>query len=54
MPRPLLVPAPSPSLLQVFCNIRDDEGEHVKTMKACQDTSVMQELEMRKERGRTV
>jgi len=25
------------NLYDVFCNIRDDEGEHVKTMAACQD-----------------
>lgn len=31
---------------------RDDEGEHVKTMKACQDLSVMEELMERREKGR--
>lgn len=28
---------PCDSLLDVFCNIRDDELEHIKTMKACQE-----------------
>lgn len=40
------------SLYDVFSNIRDDEGEHVKTMAACQDESVMQELVDRREQGR--
>eukprot|EP01035_Chromulina_nebulosa_P017635 gene17635-23213_t len=29
------------SLYDVFCNIRDDEQEHVNTMSACQDPSVI-------------
>merc|ERR1712070_50123 len=29
------------NLHDVFCNIRDDEGEHVKTMNACQDENSM-------------
>jgi ubiquinol oxidase len=28
------------NLYDVFCNIRDDEAEHVATMSACQDASV--------------
>ena len=31
---------PCETLLDVFTNIRDDEGEHVATMKACQDPNV--------------
>ena len=31
---------PTDSLLDVFTNIRDDEAEHVATMRACQDPSV--------------
>lgn len=31
---------PCSSLYDVFINIRDDEGEHVKTMAACKDNSV--------------
>ncbi len=37
------------SLYDVFCNIRDDEGEHVATMKACQQFTISGELEERKE-----
>jgi len=29
------------NMYDVFINIRDDEGEHVKTMAACQDFSIM-------------
>lgn len=29
------------TLYDVFCNIRDDEGEHVATMSACQDPQVL-------------
>jgi ubiquinol oxidase len=36
----------------VFVNIRDDEGEHVKTMKACQDDTIAEELEVRREEPR--
>jgi ubiquinol oxidase len=28
------------TLYDVVCNIRDDEGEHVNTMRACQDPEV--------------
>ena len=31
-------------MLDVFCNIRDDEKEHVKTMKACRDYSIVGDL----------
>jgi hypothetical protein len=31
---------PCDSLYDVFCNIAADEGEHVKTMAACQDYAV--------------
>lgn len=30
------------TLYDVFCNIRDDEGEHVKTMSACQGPCVVE------------
>ena len=32
------------NLYDVFSNIRDDELEHVKTMKACEDNSIMVDL----------
>ena len=32
---------PCDNLYDVFCNIRDDEVEHVSTMKACQDYSTI-------------
>lgn len=32
------------TLLDVFCNIRDDEGEHVKTMDACQKDTLASAL----------
>ena len=32
------------NLYEVFCNIRDDELEHVKTMTACEDNSIMTDL----------
>mmetsp|Transcript_27369 Transcript_27369/g.70484 ORF Transcript_27369/g.70484 Transcript_27369/m.70484 type:complete len:444 (-) Transcript_27369:618-1949(-) len=32
------------NLLDVFINIRDDEDEHVKTMKACQNESIARDL----------
>lgn len=38
------------SLYDVFINIRDDEGEHVATMAACQDYTVAAELAAIKER----
>ncbi|KAK9820361.1 hypothetical protein WJX72_009421 [[Myrmecia] bisecta] len=37
------------NLYDVFCNIRDDESEHVKTMKSCQDYSIVAELAGRKD-----
>jgi ubiquinol oxidase len=40
------------NLYDVFINIRDDEGEHVKTMAACQDMSIMTDLEVRRETER--
>ena len=43
---------PCDNLYDVFCNIRDDEGEHVKTMAACQDSSIGGDLEDRREAGR--
>lgn len=45
---------PCETLYDVFSNVRDDEGEHVKTMAACQDGSVMLDLEARREGGRRV
>lgn len=42
---------PCNNLYDVFCNIRDDEGEHVKTMKACQDSSIVDELKERRDLG---
>ncbi len=32
------------NLHDVFINIRDDEGEHVKTMRACQVTVLRQRV----------
>lgn len=40
------------NLYDVFINIRDDEGEHVKTMAACQDMTIMSDLEVRRETER--
>eukprot|EP00955_Chlamydomonas_euryale_P107134 365747-Chlamydomonas_euryale.AAC.11 len=40
------------NLYDVFSNIRDDEGEHVKTMRACQDMTVVNELSERNMRSR--
>lgn len=40
---------PCKTLHDVFINIRDDEGEHVKTMAACQDTTIIDDLEARKQ-----
>ncbi|KAF6253734.1 alternative oxidase-domain-containing protein [Scenedesmus sp. NREL 46B-D3] len=42
------------NLYDVFINIRDDEGEHVKTMAACQDFSIMDDLELRRETERRI
>lgn len=36
------------SLYDVFRNIRDDEGEHVKTMVACQDMSVVMQIDQKR------
>lgn len=36
------------NLYDVFCNIRDDELEHVKTMKACRDYSITDDLAARR------
>ncbi len=33
------------NLYDVFCNIRDDEGEHVKTMRACKENSIHLDLD---------
>lgn len=32
------------NLYDVFVNVRDDEGEHVKTMTACRDMSIVADL----------
>ncbi len=40
------------TLFDVFSNIRDDEAEHVKTMKACQDYSIVAEMTQRREEKR--
>ena len=40
------------TLYDVFVNICDDEGQHVKTMKACQDLSIQDDLEERKANSR--
>jgi ubiquinol oxidase len=37
------------SLYDVFANIRDDEGQHVATMKACQQLTISGDLEGRKD-----
>jgi len=42
------------NLYDVFVNIRDDEGEHVKTMHACQDAEIMDEIVERREKMRRV
>ncbi|GLC53326.1 hypothetical protein PLESTB_000732400 [Pleodorina starrii] len=39
------------TLYDVFCNIRDDELEHVKTMRACQDATVQQDIVNRRDDG---
>ena len=36
------------TLYDVFRNIADDEKEHVKTMKACRDYSIVDDLAQRK------
>lgn len=42
------------TLYDVFINIRDDEGEHVKTMAACQDYSIITDLEVRRDKARRI
>lgn len=37
------------TLFDVFSNIRDDEGEHVKTMRACQEGSIVDDITRKKE-----
>jgi len=32
------------TLYDVFVNVRDDEGEHVKTMTACADKTIVESL----------
>lgn len=36
------------NMYETFCNIREDESEHVKTMQACQDFSIAVELDNRR------
>eukprot|EP00803_Ostreobium_quekettii_P005253 evm.model.scf_13EXC.9 EVM.evm.TU.scf_13EXC.9 scf_13EXC:133518-136722(-) len=36
------------TMYDVFCNVRDDEMEHVMTMKACSDLTIGTELEQRR------
>ena len=40
--------APRSSLFDVFRNIADDEREHVKTMTACRDYSIVDDLARKK------
>lgn len=40
------------NLYEVFINIRDDEGEHVKTVAACQDMSIAGDIEARRDTER--
>lgn len=42
------------NLYDVFINIRDDEGEHVKTMAACQDQSIIKDIQMRRDEERRI
>jgi len=42
---------PCNTLYDVFANIRDDEIEHVKTMHACQDTSIARDLALKRGNG---
>ena len=39
------------NLYEVFCNVRDDEQEHVKTMHACADYSIVEQIAKMKVRG---
>lgn len=39
------------NLYDVFCAIRDDEGEHISTMKSCRDSSIVGELAKRRRRA---
>ncbi len=32
------------NLYEVFCNVRDDEQEHVKTMHACANYSIVEQI----------
>lgn len=41
---------PCRNLFDVFSNIRDDESEHVKTMRACQDLSIVEELQIKRQK----
>jgi len=41
---------PTDTLYDVFCAVRDDEYEHVKTMVACQDESIVASVEERRAR----
>jgi ubiquinol oxidase len=41
---------PCNNLYDVFANIRDDEIEHVKTMHACQDTTIAKDLAARRDK----
>eukprot|EP01025_Chloroclados_australasicus_P057175 TRINITY_DN7117_c0_g1_i13.p2 TRINITY_DN7117_c0_g1~~TRINITY_DN7117_c0_g1_i13.p2 ORF type:complete len:450 (+),score=69.27 TRINITY_DN7117_c0_g1_i13:187-1536(+) len=40
---------PCNNLYDTFVNIRDDEGEHVKTMKACQDTTIAEDIKFKED-----
>ena len=42
---------PCSTLYDVFHNIADDEREHVKTMKACRDYSIVSDIAQRKLTG---
>ncbi|GFR44103.1 hypothetical protein Agub_g5265 [Astrephomene gubernaculifera] len=42
---------PCSNLYDVFRNICDDEMEHVKTMRACQDATVQQDIVSRRDEG---
>ncbi len=45
------VPLLCSNLYDVFCNIADDEREHVKTMKACRDYSIVSDIAQKKLTG---
>lgn len=42
------------SLYDVISNIRDDEGAHVETMRACQDGSIIEALAAEAARNKRV